>query len=133
MSDPLELANTLFPPPPAYYKAFTNNNVARHAELTGINPAGSSGTSKSRAGPEAVIGVIPDAELPTIRREGLIEAEQSELKELEEQLKPPRADLVVEDGKWSCFGQQYDVRFRLSLLPRNPHLSLSLFRVHGKS
>ena len=43
------------------------------------------------------------------RREGLSEEAQVELKELEELLKPPRADWVVEEGKWSCFGQSYDV------------------------
>ena len=95
MADPAELANTLFPPPPPFYKEFTSAHLARYAELRGE----SSGTSKGKAGALE-----------------LDEEDQAELKELEKKLEKPRADWIVEEGRWMCFGQQYDVSWKTLLV-----------------
>ncbi|ORX37357.1 hypothetical protein BD324DRAFT_444141 [Kockovaella imperatae] len=93
MADASELANTLFPPPPPFYKEFTDANLARYAELRG-EP---SGTSKNRASSP-------------------ISADTPELRDLESKLERPRADWIVEEGRWMCFGQQYDVEPRIPSL-----------------
>ncbi|CAD6569715.1 MAG: Mediator of RNA polymerase II transcription subunit 7 [Tremellales sp. Tagirdzhanova-0007] len=80
----LPITNTLFPPPPSYYKSFTTANLNRHAELT-------SAKGKERASLDSKL----DAD------------EESELAELKAKLVKPRADWMNEDGRWMCFGQMY--------------------------
>lgn len=90
------ITNTLFPPPPGYYKAYTPENVARLAELRGSddNDAGPSSPSPSTS--------VPDAQPAP--------AEPGELEELTAAQDPPRADWVLEEGRWMLFGQMYTVR-----------------------
>ena len=90
-----ELTNTLFPPPPAHYKAFTSANIARHAAL-----AGPSGTSKNRGDAS---DSAPEAQT------GPGEEEAKEFKLLSAGLQPPRVDWVLEEGRWKCFGETYTV------------------------
>lgn len=99
-----DLANTLFPPPPAYWKAFTDANVARYAEL-----AGPSGTSKGKAGLSKDNGTLNTEEDAAEALEDLNEDERRDLAELQASLEKPRSDWVVEEGKWLCFGQPYSV------------------------
>lgn len=67
-----EITNTLFPPPPGYYKAFTPEAIERAAAASADGGAGED-----------------DPEV--------------------EALQPPRADWVLEDGRWMLFGQMYTV------------------------
>lgn len=90
-----ELANNIFPPPPAYYKAFTSANLARHSAL-----AGPSGTSKSRGAGDA-----ESAETVVARTE----EEASEYARLTAALEPPRSDWVEEEGRWKAFGDVLSV------------------------
>lgn len=89
-----ELTNTLFPPPPAYYKAFTPANLARHAEL-----AGSSRT----------IDRGDRFDGPAAEAQELSDEQGKELKRLSSLLEPPQADWVMEEGRWKCFGEVYTV------------------------
>ena len=100
-----ELANTLFPPPPAYWKSFTDSNVTRYAEL--FQPSGEpSGTSKGKAASSA-----SDDELMDYDENGreLSDEERKELAQLSRALEKPRSDWVVEEGRWMCFGAPYSV------------------------
>jgi len=90
-----ELANNIFPPPPAYYKAFTSANLARHSAL-----AGPSGTSKSRGAGDA-----ESAETVVARTE----EEESQCARLTAALDPPRSDWVEEEGRWKAFGDVLSV------------------------
>lgn len=137
-----DLANTLFPPPPAYWKAFTDANVARYTEL-----GGPSGTSKGKAGPSKRNGTLDTAEDAAEAREDLNEDNRRDLAELQESLEKPRSDWVVEEGKWLCFGQPYSVScdllsagimihgglFMTLLFAKRPlisHRSIRTFRPH---
>lgn len=73
MAEGVPITNTLFPPPPEYYKAFTPEAVERLAELRAKDEGG------------------------------------EERERLEKEQDPPRADWVLEDGRWMAFGQQYTV------------------------
>lgn len=96
MGEGVPITNTLFPPPPAYYKAFTPEALQRYAEL---NPAAGS----SRAGSSS------PTKSPTKAPADITPAEPGELEKLERELEPPRADWVREDGRWMLFGQMYTV------------------------
>ncbi|KAL1408846.1 hypothetical protein Q8F55_005660 [Vanrija albida] len=85
------ITNTLFPPPPGYYKAFTPAALERLAELEG--PA----IDAHDAGPSNEVEASASG----------APAEPGELEALETSLKPPRADWVLEDGRWMAFGQMY--------------------------
>jgi len=91
----LPITNTLFPPPPSYFKAFIDTNVARYAELRG-EPS-----SSSRTRPEA------GADGNELSSPTLGVDEQAELEDLQRTLEKPRADWVKEEGRWMCFGQMY--------------------------
>lgn len=107
--DPQDLVNTLFPPPPPFYQHFTTDNLTRYASL-----AGPSGTSKNRALP-----LVTHDQSEHVRSQ----EEEEEYQTLRDRLEPPRADWVVEDGRWKCFGEVYTVglmianRLRLTLRP----------------
>jgi mediator of RNA polymerase II transcription subunit 7 len=90
------IANTLFPPPPAYYKAFTSANLARYAQL-----GGPSGTSKNRGNPASI-----EEDQPVAQRD---EEEEKEFGRLKTLLSPPRSDWVEEEGRWKCFGETLNV------------------------
>ena len=98
MSDPAsnaQLANTLFPPPPEYYKQFTDENLERHESL-----------SSATAGPSRS-GKSPSAQ--TNERQPLTEEETAELERLDGTLSRPRADWIREDGRWVTFGEMLTV------------------------
>ena len=106
-----DLANSLFPPPPAYYKHFTKANLDRYAALGG----GSSTSTSKRDGETDGAGGTDDAmDGSGATRIDLSEGEQQELESLRSALQPPRADWVQEEGKWLTFGQQYTVRRSVS-------------------
>ncbi|ORY29375.1 mediator complex, subunit Med7 [Naematelia encephala] len=84
-----DLANTLFPPPPLYYKAFTDEKVSRYAEASGTNK-----------GKESEAGESEEEE--TEEREVLPVS-------LSDELEKPRVDWVREEGRWMCFGQQQSI------------------------
>jgi mediator of RNA polymerase II transcription subunit 7 len=87
------ITNTLFPPPPEYYKQYTDDNVARYETL---NPA--------EAGPSRSQSVQP-----TFPRAELSPEDKDELERLRGMLAPPRADWVREEGRWVTFGEMYTV------------------------
>lgn len=91
------ITNTLFPPPPGYYKAFTPAALERLAELEGHKAE-----DNGDAGPSDDVEISESAAAP---------AEPGELEALETSLKPPRADWVLDDGRWMLFGQMYTVSF----------------------
>jgi len=90
----LPITNTLFPPPPSYYKAFTEANVARHVELR-------TARGKERALPEF------DSDVPIGSERQLNDEEEKELARLEGDLEKPRVACIDEDGRWMCYGQMY--------------------------
>ena len=98
----LGIANTLYPPPPDYYKAYTTEILERLAELRG-EP---SGTNKGRGLSSDNAGDEPDGERSSM---AMGSDEANELAELEGKLHKPRADWVNQDGRWMCFGQMYTV------------------------
>ena len=104
-----DLATSIFPPPPAYYKAFTDVNVARYAELR-AQAGEASGTSKNRAaGPSSHERPSDEVDGDEQMTQDLSESEKEELRELQGLLEKPRADWVREGGAWMSFGQRYDV------------------------
>ena len=90
------ISNTLFPPPPAYFRAFTTENINRYSQL-----GGPSGTSKNRA--HASGHEDPDDKAV------LNDEETAELEKLKGLLEPPRADWVKEEGQWKVFGEVHSV------------------------
>lgn len=76
-----EITNTLFPPPPEYYKQFTDANIERLS-------APSAGLPKSN--PSAGDSLVQ----PNAEHDGLIPV-----------LQKPRADWVREEGRWVVFGE----------------------------
>ncbi len=92
----LQIANTLFPPPPAYYKAFTETNLSRYGELR-------SAKGKERAHPQPELG---DS---MIEARGSSDDEIKELEKLGGEMEKPRVDWIREDGRWMCFGQMHTV------------------------
>jgi mediator of RNA polymerase II transcription subunit 7 len=96
-----QITNTLFPPPPEFYKQFTDERVARYDELTG-NEAGPSRSPRAAAGP------LGRAELGPEDRE--------ELEGLRKTLQPPRSDWVEEEGRWVTFGEMSTVSQSSGLL-----------------
>jgi len=112
----LPITNTLFPPPPSFYKSFTEAKVARHGELR-------TAKGKNRAHPE------DDDDIAYLSSRTLKEEEEGELGNLEEELGKPRVDWVNEDGRWMCFGQMHTVSTavsRVTLVPFPLHLAFSL-------
>ena len=91
------ITNTLFPPPPSYFKAFTETNLARFAELR-----------DTTSGPSRLRDSAPDDEAMSSqsRSDG---ADRVELERLRGELEKPNVDWVNEDGRWMCFGQMYSV------------------------
>jgi mediator of RNA polymerase II transcription subunit 7 len=87
-----QITNTLFPPPPEFFKQFTNENVARYEELSSIE----AGPSKS---PRAATGA----------RVELGAEERDELETLRASLAPPRSDWLEEEGRWVTFGEMSTV------------------------
>jgi mediator of RNA polymerase II transcription subunit 7 len=102
MGEGVPITNTLFPPPPAYYKAFTPEAVARYAELrAGDGAAAGAGVGASSGG---------DAmDEDGVTSSPIAPAEPGELERLEHELEPPRTDWVREEGRWMLFGQMYTV------------------------
>ncbi|WVR06085.1 hypothetical protein IAU60_003113 [Kwoniella sp. DSM 27419] len=89
----LPITNTLFPPPPPYYQAFTEDNLDQYEVLAGT-PLFRKDKGKGRA---------QSQDIPS----GVADGEDRELVELRAKLEPPRADWVDDDGRWMCFGQMY--------------------------
>jgi mediator of RNA polymerase II transcription subunit 7 len=96
----LAITNTLFPPPPAYFKAFTDENLARYAELGG--PSRLPYKSSEKTGTQSPSSV-PNPE------EAQNSTSEQELAGVEAQLGPPRSDWVKEEGAWKCFGETHHV------------------------
>jgi mediator of RNA polymerase II transcription subunit 7 len=90
-----QITNTLFPPPPEFYKQFTDDNVARYGELTSNN-AGPSRSPRLTSG-----GITARAELSA--------EERQELEHLTASLGPPRSDWIEEEGRWVTFGEMSTV------------------------
>ena len=114
-----QITNTLFPPPPEFYKQFTHERVARYAELT-----------NSEAGPSRSPRGIP----VSAEREELSTEERQEMEGLRVALQPPRSDWVEEEGRWVTFGELSTVSWLFMLvtfdyMPRlRDHLGLWIQR-----
>ena len=87
-----QITNTLFPPPPEFFKQFTDENLARYEELT----SNEAGPSKS---PRAA----------TAARTELDSEEREELGRLRASLAPPSSDWIEEEGRWVTFGEMSTV------------------------
>jgi hypothetical protein len=87
-----QITNTLFPPPPEFYKQFTEENVARYEALI-ENEAGPSRSPRTGSPGRVELGA----------------EEKQELEGLRASLKPPRADWIEEEGKWVTFGEMHTV------------------------
>lgn len=110
----LELANTLFPPPPDFYRAFTEANLSSYAQLLG-EP---SSTNKGKAGPKSVASLESiQGDTEDVSRIAVTPDDAAELEELRSQLTRPRADWVQEEGQWLCFGQRYSASCSLETYP----------------
>ncbi|RSH92055.1 Mediator of RNA polymerase II transcription subunit 7 [Saitozyma podzolica] len=96
------ITNTLFPPPPDFYKAYADDNLRRSLELRG----GPSNTSKARAGAAAASGNV-DVDGLAAPDFDLNDEQRLELTELRALLDKPRADWVSEEGRWMSFGEIY--------------------------
>jgi mediator of RNA polymerase II transcription subunit 7 len=83
-----QIANTLFPPPPEFYKQFTDANIARYEELSG-----------TQAGPSKSLRATSPG------RVELGAEEREELEKLRASLQPPRSDWFEEEGRWVTFGE----------------------------
>lgn len=90
------IANTLFPPPPVYYKSFTKENIERFKELKQL--AGQDGLPTDITRAEGSTGNFVSSGLYT-----------EELDRLRSELEKPRADWVEEEGRWMCFGELLSV------------------------
>ncbi|ADV25472.1 hypothetical protein I315_04659 [Cryptococcus gattii Ru294] len=100
----LPITNTLFPPPPPYFQAFTDEAIERYEALTGKSLLVNDQRDKSKDEKEKQ----DDRDIRLDSRMGdLTEEEQNEKLELERTLGRPRADWVIEDGRWMCFGTMY--------------------------
>ncbi|KAL7419238.1 hypothetical protein Q5752_006075 [Cryptotrichosporon argae] len=100
------ITNTLFPPPPVFYKAFTGPALARLAELE-VRVDG----ARIDVDAEHVDGGAGSSDGAAPGQ--LSGEERKELDELRVTLGKPRADWVEEDGRWMLFGQMYT---------RDPHI-----------
>ncbi|KIR59056.1 hypothetical protein I314_05040 [Cryptococcus bacillisporus CA1873] len=100
----LPITNTLFPPPPPYFQAFTDEAIERYEALTGRPLLVNDQRDKSKGKKENQDD--RDIRMDS-RMEDLTEEEQNEKLELERTLGRPRADWVIEDGRWMCFGTMY--------------------------
>ncbi|KGB78999.1 hypothetical protein I307_02801 [Cryptococcus deuterogattii 99/473] len=100
----LPITNTLFPPPPPYFQAFTDEAIERYEALTGKSLLVNDQRDKSKGEKEKQDD--RDIRMDS-RMEDLTEEEQNEKLELERTLGRPRADWVIEDGRWMCFGTMY--------------------------
>jgi mediator of RNA polymerase II transcription subunit 7 len=89
-----QITNTLFPPPPEFFKQFTNENVARYEELSS-NEAGPSKSPRAVAGTRIELGA----------------EERNELEVLRASFAPPRSDWIEEEGRWVTFGEMSTVRY----------------------
>ncbi|OWZ27161.1 hypothetical protein C343_06331 [Cryptococcus neoformans C23] len=102
----LPITNTLFPPPPPYFQAFTDEAVERYEALTGKSLFANDPKGKSKEKEKN----SDDKDMSVDSRiEDLTEEEQNEKLELEGKLGKPRADWINEDGRWMCFGTMYTV------------------------
>ncbi|KIR97244.1 hypothetical protein L804_05426 [Cryptococcus deuterogattii 2001/935-1] len=100
----LPITNTLFPPPPPYFQAFTDEAIERYEALTGKSLLVNDQRDKSKGEKEKQDD--RDIRMDS-KMEDLTEEEQNEKLELERTLGRPRADWVIEDGRWMCFGTMY--------------------------
>ncbi|UOH85221.1 hypothetical protein LQV05_002040 [Cryptococcus neoformans] len=100
----LPITNTLFPPPPPYFQAFTDEAIERYEALTRkslfVNDPEGKSKEKEKKSDDKDMSVDS-------RIEDLTEEEQNEKLELEGKLGKPRADWINEDGRWMCFGTMY--------------------------
>lgn len=103
--DNLQITNTVFPPPPAYYKAYTNANLTKYAL------AESSGTSKQKG--LSPVDVSPEGP------EDVEDGEVGGMDELRKMLEKPNVEWVKEEGKWMCFGKEYRVSVFPDTSPRS--------------
>jgi hypothetical protein len=87
-----QITNTLFPPPPEFYKQFTDENVARYDALK-ENEAGPSRSPRTGSPGRVELGA----------------EERQELEGLRASLEPPRADWIEEEGRWVTFGEMHTV------------------------
>lgn len=93
-----QITNTLFPPPPEYYKQFTQENLERYDDL--LTRAGPSRTRSRSSSPR------PSAD------EGRVELNDEELTELgrlKGLLEKPRSDWIHDEGRWVTFGEMSTV------------------------
>lgn len=133
MGEGVPITNTLFPPPPGYYKAFTAQNVARLAALRAQTSTadGDVDLDSNSAGPSTAPGKDKDGKpLAGVDVEALAApAQAGEMDKLVAELSPPRADGVLEDGRWMLFGQMYTVsrRFPAPVWRLSPASPLSRF------
>jgi mediator of RNA polymerase II transcription subunit 7 len=88
-----QITNTLFPPPPEFYKQFTDENVAQFEALK-ENEAGPSRSPRAGSPGRVELGA----------------EERVELERLQRSLQPPRADWTEEEGRWVTFGEMHTVR-----------------------
>jgi mediator of RNA polymerase II transcription subunit 7 len=108
------ITNTLFPPPPDFYKAYTDDNLRRSLQLRG----GPSFTSKARAGAATASEVDVDVDGLAASDAELNDEQRQELTGLRALLDKPRADWVREEGKWMSFGEIYTVGSHIRMFPK---------------
>jgi mediator of RNA polymerase II transcription subunit 7 len=89
------ITNTLFPPPPEYFKHFTDENLAQYEVLS------SAEAGPSRSSPPDINGNPGRAKLSG--------DDQEELERFWSMLQPPRVDWIKEEGRWVTFGEIYTV------------------------
>ncbi|WWC66168.1 uncharacterized protein I206_100069 [Kwoniella pini CBS 10737] len=92
--DALPITNTLFPPPPAYWQSYTEENIDRYESLSGKSLfEENKDTSEAENQDELDIDITED--------------EKTELEELKIRLDEPNAEWIEEDGRWMCFGNLF--------------------------
>lgn len=119
-----QITNTLFPPPPEYFKLFTDENAERYDKLTTRAGSRSPHPNDSEGGRE------------------LTTEEGHELDRLRGSLGRPRPDWIREEGRWVTFGEMstvslpyftcihdtnmtnYDIAMTSCTDPRHEHTSL---------
>lgn len=93
-----QITNTLFPPPPEYYKQFTQENIDRYELLK-------AGPSRPRPRSQSPRLTTNAEEYGGHARAELSPEETAELERLDGALGKPRADWIHEEGRWVTFGE----------------------------
>ncbi|WVF70240.1 hypothetical protein IAT40_005029 [Kwoniella sp. CBS 6097] len=103
----LPITNTLFPPPPPYFQAYTQANLDQYKEITG-RPLFSSSKDKGKGRVNGADEEDQRTDVDQNREAGpSVRVDSEEGRAIVEKLEKPRANWIEEDGRWMCFGQMY--------------------------